>query len=215
MCGRFYTNIEKEEIQRIIDAVNRAIVDRAIREQMKTGEVFPTNIAPVYVNSDNGAAPALMKWGFPGFLPKGSNAKSAPPIINARSESVAEKPSFSRYLNQRCLVPANSYFEWAKTGDKKKPKFSFHPVDDALGTFWMAAIYRQIENSEVPVFTILTMDASESVMPIHDRMPVILGSKEARRAWMSGERDLKGLFAHEAVRDVAYEPCGDQQIRLV
>lgn len=215
MCGRFYTNIEKEEMQKIIDAVNRAIIDRETKEKMHTGEIRPTDITPIYVNSPSGATPTLMKWGFPGFIPRDSKAKVAPPIINARSETIMEKPSFSRFVNQRCLVPANSYFEWANTGAKKKPKFEFHPVDDELDTFWMAAIYRSTDSDPVPVFTIITMDASDSVSPIHDRMPVILGSKLARRAWMQGEKDILGLFRETAVRDIAYKPCGEQQLRLV
>ena len=214
MCGRFYTNVEKEEIQKIIDAVNRAIVEREQKEKMKTGEIAPTDITPVFINS-SGAAPALMKWGFPGYLPPGSKAKTAPVIINARSETVLEKPTFRQYLSQRCLVPANSYFEWANVGVKDKPKFEFRPVDASLETFWMAAIYRRVADSDVPVFTILTMAASESVAPIHDRMPVILGRKDARRAWMQGEQDLVGLFRDAAVRDVVYEPCGKQQLRLI
>ena len=79
----------------------------------------------------------------------------------------------------------------------------------------MAGIYRGVKDCNVPVFTVLTMDASDSVAPIHDRMPVILGQKDARRAWMHGEQDLAGLFGDAAVRNIAYEPCGEQQMRLV
>ena len=216
MCNRFYTNIEKEEIQQIIAAVNRAILEMDQKEQVHTGEIAPTNNTPVYVNAGSGAAPALMKWGFPGYLPDGSKAKTTPVIINARSETAAEKPAFRDYIyRQRCLVPANLYYEWPDTGEKKKPKFAFQPVDASLGTFWMAAIFRQVEVNTLPVFTILTMDASESVAPLHNRMPVILASKEARRSWMGGERDFLGLFHDMAVRDMRHRPCGVQQVRLV
>ena len=122
---------------------------------------------------------------------------------------------FQDYVHrQRCLVPANAYYEWPNTGAKKKPKFEFQPVDESQDTFWMAGIYRQVEEGTLPVFTVMTMDASESVAPLHDRMPVILPSKEARRIWMSGERDFLGLFRDTAVRDIRYRPCGVQQVGL-
>lgn len=205
MCGRYYTDVDREEMQNIINAVNRVMADRPELSEMKTGEIFPTNIAPVYINTVGGAEPALMRWGFPGFPKPGSKAKP-PVIINARSETITEKPSFSRYLHQRCLVPANLYFEWAqniKTQDGKKLKFAFQP---ALSLFWMAAIYRHMEEAGIPVFTILTKDASASVAPIHNRMPVILSSKEARLAWMHGENDLKGLFRDAALQEIVYRP---------
>ena len=202
-------------MQRIVDAVNRAIADRNLQEQVHTGEIAPTNNTPVFVNTEGGAAPTLMKWGFPGYLPRDSKAKQPPVLINARSETAAEKPTFSDYIyRQRCLVPANAYYEWPDTGAKKKPKFEFQPVDESFGTFWMAAIYRQVAEGTLPVFTILTMEPSESVAPLHNRMPVILGSKDARRIWMSGERDFLGLFRDTAVRDIRYRPCGEQQVGL-
>lgn len=209
MCGRYYTEVDREEMQNIINAVNRALAGQEALSQMKTGEIFPTNIAPVYVNTPDGAAPTLMQWGFPGFPKPGSSAKP-PVIINARSESIFEKPSFRRYLHQRCLVPANMYFEWAtntSAADKKKVKYAFRPQDGSFSLFWMAAIYRQAEGCGVPVFTILTMNASASVAPIHNRIPVILGTKEARRAWMGGEQDLDGLFQAGAVGEIACEPA--------
>lgn len=205
MCGRFYTNMEREEIARVNEAVRRAIRDREIMERVKTGEIKPTDVTAVYAALPDGIAPAPMQWGFPGYAKPGSKAKP-PVVINARSETVLDKPMFAQYVQKRCLVPANLYFEWVNLGGKKKQKNAFRPVDASMETFWMAAIFREVE-AGVPVFTILTMAASESVAPVHDRMPVILGRREARRAWMGGERDLRGLIEAEAVREIAHEPC--------
>ena len=210
MCGRYYTEVDREEMEKIIVAVNRALSGREELNKMKTGEIFPTDIVPVYSNMVEGVSPTLMKWGFPGFVKPGSKAKPSV-IINARFETIAEKPSFSKYLHQRCLVPANMYFEWAanvETADKKKPKYIFQPKDEAFSLFWMAAIYRKVADATVPVFTILTMEASASVAPIHNRMPVILGSREARHAWMKGEKDVQDLIRHAAVRDIIFSPAG-------
>ena len=210
MCGRYYTEVDREEMEKIIIAVNRVLADRGETQMVKSGEICPTDIAPVYASTANGISPAAMKWGFPGFAKPGSKAKP-PVIINARSETIAEKPSFSRYLHQRCLVPATAYFEWAanvETVNKKKPKYIFQPEDEELSLFWMAAIYREVADAMVPVFTILTMDASDSVAPIHNRMPVIFRNREIRYAWMNGEKDVQGLIRNGTVRDIVYRLAG-------
>ena len=209
MCGRYYNEVDREEMEKIIVEVNRALADRGETQTVKSGEICPTDTVPVYASTIDGISPTAMKWGFPGFTKPGSRAKP-PVIINARSETIAEKPSFSRYLHQRCLVPATAYFEWAakvETADKKKPKYIFQPEDESFSLFWMAAIYREVADATVPVFTILTMDASASVAPIHNRMPVILGNREARHAWMKGEKDVEGLIRHGAVLNIVYRPA--------
>ncbi len=188
MCGRYYTEIDREEMQRIVDAVNRNLAGRPELAEMKTGEIFPTNKAPVYVlaPSGNGPAVTLMQWGFPGY-PKSPGAKP-PPIINARSETVTSLSMFRDHIGHRCLVPATSYIEWCGEG-KPKPKFEFRPSDGSL--LYMAGIWRQVEGLSLPVYTILTMPPSDSVKPIHDRMPVIVSTREARQAWLAGEAGVQ------------------------
>ena len=70
--------------------------------------------------------------------------------------------------------------------------------------FWMAAIYRLIDGVSLPLFTILTMDASASVAPIHNRMPVIWRNREARIAWLKGNNNMKELIHEATVRDIMY-----------
>ena len=113
-----------------------------------------------------------MKWGYQ--LPDGKL------IFNARSETAAQKAMFSDGMRQRrCLVPADSYYEWQKTGQGKL-KYEIAPAD-AIG-FFLAGIYR-IEQGR-PVFTILTKDPAESIAFIHNRMPVILPN-EAMSDWLN------------------------------
>lgn len=107
-----------------------------------------------------------MKWGY--SLPDGKL------IINARSETAAEKPLFrDGMFNRRCLVPATNYFEWEKRG-KEKVKYAIRPSGNSM--LYMAGIYR-IENGR-PVFSILTREPAEQIAFIHDRMPVILPDAE-------------------------------------
>lgn len=205
MCGRFYTDIELDEVKAIIDLVNRTLAGEAALDQIKVGEIAPTDIVPVYVDTPSGAALRLMRWGFPGYANPEKPGVKPRPIINARSETVAQKPSFRDHLARRCLVPATSYFEWVgDTGRKDKLKYAFQPAGASRSLFYMAAIFRTAEDAAVPLFTVLTMQASASVAPIHDRMPVILGEKVARRAWMRGEADIERLFREAAVREMAY-----------
>ena len=109
MCGRYYIPEEDSaaELQQIIDQLDRK------GHRVKTGEIFPSDTVPVIANTKNlQPSPFAMPWGF--TLPDGKL------IINARSESAAEKPMFrDGMLQRRCLIPASHYFEWEKRGRDK------------------------------------------------------------------------------------------------
>ena len=106
--------------------------------------------------------PFAMKWGY--------TMDNRAPIINARSESAAEKPLFRDDMQQRrCLIPAAHYFEWERMG-KQKIKNAIKPVGSKA--MYMAGIYRI--NNGTAEFTILTREPGACIRHIHDRMPVIL-----------------------------------------
>ena len=199
MCARYVTAIDREEMQRIVDAVQRNIAAAPVLSQMRIGETRPTDIAPVCVNTPEGPSATLMRWGFPGFVNRQKPGVKPPPLLHARCERL-ESSSFSAYLGQRCLVPATAYYEWAAGGgeSKKKDKYEFMPPTGEL--FYMAGIYRQPKDSPVPVFAIVTTEPDAVVRPIHDRMPVILWEKAKRRAWMAGDGNLKEIFEGPAGR---------------
>ncbi len=178
MCGRYYIAIEEKELEDIMREVQQK-VDAARVLEAKTGEIFPTNVVPVITSN----GPTLMKWGFKRFDGKGQ-------IINARSETLLEKPMFRKpYLEgQRCLIPASNYFEWQTQIEGKKIKHEiFAPYFPII---YMAGLYRLEKESELPVFTILTMDAAPNLTIIHNRMPVI-PPKEQAFAWLNGG-DISG-----------------------
>ena len=113
-----------------------------------------------------------MKWGY--TLPDGKQ------IINARSETAADKPLFrDGMLQRRCLIPATNYFEWEKRG-RERIKYAIRQSDSPI--MYMAGVYR-IENGK-PVFSILTREPAENIAFIHNRMPVILPS-EAKDDWLN------------------------------
>ena len=163
MCGRYYIESEDStlELLAIIDEVNR----KSKAGPVKTGEIFPTDVAPVIANNRSQKQAAFaMRWGY-------SMGDDRRPIINARSETAASKPMFKDGMAQRrCLIPASFYFEWA-VQDGKKAKYAIRQSDSEM--IYMAGLYR-IEHGTDPVFTILTRSPADSIAFIHDRMPVIL-----------------------------------------
>ena len=105
-----------------------------------------------------------MVWGFPAW-------KGTRPIINARSETAAEKKTFQADLEKRrCVIPSTGYFEW----NKEKEKFIFRRPDSAA--VYLAGIWNDYGGEQR--FCILTRAAEQSIAGIHDRMPVILKPNE-------------------------------------
>ena len=178
MCGRYYVEAEDqtEELQRIIDEAQRRS-----KEPIKTGEVFPSDLAAVVANNRNGEpTPFAMRWGY--ALP---NTR----IINARSETAADKPLFKDGMaRRRCLVPASWYFEWEKRG-KEKIKYAIAPAGADM--IYLAGIYKVEPH---PSFVILTREAAPGIDFIHDRMPAILPC-EMRCHWLDPKNDPREMLA--------------------
>ncbi len=187
MCGRYYVeeNDTEEEMLAILETLNRRSI------AYKTGEIFPTNLAPVVApNKAQQPTPLAMTWGY--TMPDGKK------LINARSETAASKPLFrDGMLHRRCLVPANHYFEWERRG-KDKTKYAIRPI--AKGMMYMAGIYR-LESSGAS-YTILTREPAESIRFIHDRMPVILTSDMAKE-WLHLKTPAEEIL-RTAITDVMF-----------
>ena len=190
MCGRYYITEEDSaaELQAIIDEINRKHGDTAI----KTGEIRPTDVAPVIANSRSMVASAFaMRWGYSML-----DGKTA---FNARSETAATRPMFQDGMSQRrCLVPAAYYFEWEKRG-KERVKYAIG--QDGCRVLYMAGIYR-IEHG-IPAFTILTRTPANNISSIHDRMPVILPI-EAKADWLN-PKFMADEIIRAAVMDVHFQ----------
>lgn len=184
MCGRYYIEIDNAELSSIIAAVeNKATI--------KTGEIYPTNIAPVM--SPKGELTA-MRWGFPKYDGKGE-------IINARSETADKKVTFKGPMTDgRCLVPASWYFEWEKRG-KQKIKYALEAPDNR--PVWMAGLSRTDHNTGESLFVVLTRPAWSGISFIHDRMPVIL-PRETHDEWLNGHDPMNVM--RKSINEVNYKP---------
>jgi putative SOS response-associated peptidase YedK len=143
------------------------------------------NIAPsqpvgVIVRGQNATKPEfrLMGWG---LIPSWAKDPSiGAKLINARSETVTEKPSFrAAFKYRRCLIPADGFYEWKKTQRGAKQPFYFSMADNAVFAF--AGLWESW--NDIETCTILTTSANSLLQPIHDRMPVILSSEDYGR-WL-------------------------------
>lgn len=181
MCGRFFVDAKNREIDRLTERLGPRI------EEIKLGEVFPTNKALVLAKGDGGFAPRVMAWGFPRWDGKGS-------IINARAESALAKPFFREALLASPLViPASGFYEWRPnpaTGRKDKYYF-YAPGEEPI---YLAAFGERFPDSPADgSFVALTTAANESVEFCHARMPLLFAGAQID-AWLNGD-DPRALLA--------------------
>jgi putative SOS response-associated peptidase YedK len=172
MCGRYtlFTEEDNQQIKQILEHLK----NHPLRPKMKTGEIFPTNLAPIITN-DKHKDFDISKWGF--------EFKSL--IINARAESIFEKKSFIEPIKKRrCLIPATGFYEW----DKNKNQYHYTLAADSL--LYMAGIYRSGH------FVIITTNANQSIEKVHNRMPVIINEKYIED-WLFDNRATMALLNQE------------------
>jgi putative SOS response-associated peptidase YedK len=180
MCGRYVLNAPE-------DLSERFQLRQLSISLPTTWNAAPTNELPVIVeNSDGEHEARSMKWGLIPRWAKPGDKKSIAPI-NARAETLAEKPMFRNLIKKnRCLVPANGFYEWKNLGDHKQPYFISVP-DDPLFAF--AGLYDELQDEDgetVGTYTIITTSANEMMSQLHERMPVIL-HRDDEEEWLDRE----------------------------
>ena len=173
-------------------------------------EHFPIDVADVQVSANYNVAPtqeilaiarhdgenhlSRYHWGLVPFWAKDVSIGSK--LINARSETVSTKPSFrNAFKNRRCLIPSNGFYEWKAKKGKKQPMFLTLPDGNpfAFAGLWESWDNKGREPTPYRSCTILTREASESVLPIHHRMPVIL-KPEIYDTWLDPENQSTHLL---------------------
>ncbi len=186
MCGRYSLAAKAEKLKKRFD------ID-VTEHYVSKFNAAPTQLLPV-ITADNPEGFSFFHWG---MLPAWSNNKSVTTkLINARAETVAEKASFKlAFQRRRCLIPADGFYEWKAIGKKTKVPYRF--VIDNLEPFAFAGIWEEFETENgvtQHTFTILTTQANGLVLPIHDRMPVIL-TPETEKIWMNKSANAHDLLA--------------------
>ncbi|MCW5962289.1 MAG: SOS response-associated peptidase [Pyrinomonadaceae bacterium] len=160
MCGRYAVKSDIEEISELFPGKFK------YPEFRPNYNVAPSQKALIVLKNDDVFEGIYAKWG---LLPSWMKADRKP-FINARSETVLEKPSF-KYLmkSNRCVIPADGFYEWKKVAGGKQPVFFHLDKPFAFAGFW-----EKDKESDDKTFLILTTEANETVKPVHSRMPVIL-----------------------------------------
>ena len=155
----------------------------------------PTQYLPVYrIDPERGCELAPLKWGLIPSWAKDSSIGTK--LINARSESVQEKPAFrTAYKYRRCLVPANGFFEWQALPSGKQPHYI---TVQNVGVIAFAGLWQRWTNKAsgevIDSFTILTCEANERVGRLHERMPVILKEQDYETSLTGSPAEAAGLM---------------------
>jgi putative SOS response-associated peptidase YedK len=201
MCGRFVLAVQPQQM-----ALEFAIGN--MPQLTANYNVAPTQPVAVITNETERQV-SLYKWG---LLPSwAKDASMAAKMINARSETVDEKPAFrAAFKRRRCIIPANGFYEWRVNADGKKTPMYIHLKDrDLFGFAGLWEVWHSPEGDEVRTCTILTTEANGFMQSLHTRMPVIL-HREDYEAWLQpGEMaaaPLKTLLRqYEDEKMTAYE----------
>jgi putative SOS response-associated peptidase YedK len=187
MCGRYSFSKNKKQVK--TEFPNVEVPDELVQNY----NLAPTQ--PAYViSNDQPLILTRMQWG---LVPNwAQDPKMGANLINARVETLPEKPSFREALEQRrCLVLADGFYEWQKMGKQRRPYFIYPSngqmlVMAGLWDFW------QNDTQKTLSFSIITTPPNLEMSPIHDRMPLLLSSRDQQLTWLktSSHNELKDLL---------------------
>ena len=165
--------------------------------------IAPSQLSPVVINNSDQREMTAMKWGLVPSWAKDEKMK----FINARSETVHEKPSFKNSLrNKRCLIPADGFIEWQ--GAEKQPCYIYLKDQALFGFAGLWSTWKILEGVSLNTYSILTTAANEKLTPIHARMPIILPS-EQYETWLAPDSDLdvlRGLLTAYPSEEFGFHP---------
>lgn len=185
MCGRFSLFQANDEI----------LIERFGASKMEKAFVKRYNISPsqdIYaILNESPEVISSIKWGLVPFWAKDPEIGNR--MINARAESLTEKPAFkSAIRSKRCLIPADGFYEWKKEPKGPKRPFRITLKDEALFAFAGLWDIWEKDNKKIVSCSIITTRANSIIEPIHERMPVIL-KKEDETKWLS-ENNLPAVL---------------------
>jgi len=175
--------------------------------------VAPTQSVPVISPAGDGVGRmgAVVRWGLvPSWM---KEPKSSTLLINARAETIHEKPSFrTPFARKRCLVPALGFYEWKRTGGGKHPYFFRLLSDEPMAFAGIRDEWRH-GDSVLESCAILTVGANDLMRPVHDRMPVIVKPADFAR-WLdtaiTGRTPLESILVSYTADEMTSYPVSDR-----
>ena len=186
MCGRYVLAQDYEELKK------RFGLQLADFSMKPSYNIAPGQDNPVITNG-TGRKIRAMKWGLIPHWAK--DPKIAYKMINARSETVAEKPSYrDSFKSKRCLIPATGFYEWQKSKHDPEKKTPIHIRLKESKLFAFAGLWSlwKNEESEIFTYTIITTEANDFLREYHERMPVILKQADESK-WLDHDSDKDEL----------------------
>lgn len=170
MCGRFTNNAKPEQIKKEFKVGS----ENANLFQPRFN-IAPSQMINVVFAPESERILSQLKWGLVPSWAKDSDIGNR--MINARAETITEKPSFREaFKSRRCIIPASGFYEWQKKATGTKQPFYFYLKEKDV--FGFAGLWEswvdKTTGDELETCTIITTEANEALQPVHDRMPVIL-----------------------------------------
>ncbi len=201
MCGRFLLITDLSVVAQSFGAADASLPFLPERN------IHPGRHIPAVIRTAGGNRLASFLWGLVPFWAKDPSIGAR--LINARAETIAEKPSFQNaFRKRRCLIPADGFYEWKKDGTPKK-LFQFGLKSKE--PFVFAGLYERwapAGQKPLDTCTIITTRANEVVAPVHDRMPVIV-PKGCQDLWLNPEIQNPALLAEVLKPYPAREMTGE------
>lgn len=180
MCGRFNLVVpDLEELRRYLPVDQIHVEDWRPRYNIAPGQLAPV----LQLVDGKHAHVTLMNWG---LIPRHTVDATARRPINARVETLRQRPSFRALVgSHQCIVPATGYYEWVADGGRKQPWLITPPSGLlAMAGLWDRWISR--DGEVVETFAVITTDAAPQIASIHDRMPLLI-ERELALGWLAGE----------------------------
>jgi len=205
MCGRFVQNSPLQIIQQIFNT------DKVLFEVIPNYNVAPTQKILAIINQDNENKLEKLHWGLVPFWANDISMGSR--MINARAETVSQKPGFrNAFRKRRCVIPADGFYEWKGEKGHKQPYYITVPSGKPFAFAGLWETWVDKENDEESVYkscTIITTAASEPLSSIHHRMPAIL-DPEFHEKWLNEKiqnpKNLEIILRDGLIYDMIYYP---------
>jgi putative SOS response-associated peptidase YedK len=207
MCGRFVGYRSLDELKGFFP------IDKAAVEAISNYNVAPSQEILAIAKYDGENWLVKFHWGLVPFWAKDISIGNR--MINARSESIAEKPSFRNAFNKRrCLIPADGFYEWKGEKGRKQPMFITSPDHKPFAFAGLWETWNKDDPDSIyKSCTIITTGASESIRDIHHRMPVIL-KPQVYEPWLNpGNQDvveLGKMLKNEIITELVSYPVSKQ-----
>ena len=170
MCGRKTLTKGKIEI------IQEMLVDDWNDDWIPSYNIAPTQNTPILIHNEKRII-KTMRWGLVPSWAK--DLKMGSRLINARLETLSEKPSFKNLLkSNRCVVITDGYYEWMRNGNTKQPYYIHHPNNKIMPMAGLWDEWVDENNKMIHTYTVITTQSAKSISHIHNRMPVILNVNE-------------------------------------